>query len=243
MRSSILTLCFAAAVVLGGCSRDNAPAAHTAAKPDTDSAVTAPPAEYDSLSYAEPDKVRIKDLALALDVDFDTKQISGSATYDLDWVDPEATQLVLDTRDLTIEKVVGERSDDKWIDLKYELADADEQLGSKLTIEAPASFENEPGFLFDGIVLPDGEDGVSELAANAHVRDFITDQYRHCKPIMFIGASTALMDQAGISHTLPDGSQDPGIVVTKKSGGGLEAFLKALAAHRHPERETDPPAV
>ena len=141
MRSSILTLCFAAAVVLGGCSRDNAPTADTAAKPDTDSAVTAPPAEYDSLSYAEPDKVRIKDLALALDVDFDTKQISGSATYDLDWVDPEATQLVLDTRDLTIEKVVGERSDGKWIDLKHDLAAADAQLGSKLTIEAPERAE------------------------------------------------------------------------------------------------------
>ncbi|MGY1425886.1 M1 family metallopeptidase [Lysobacter sp. A289] len=136
MRSSILTLCFAAAVVVAGCSRDAAPAADTAAPPDAD-AVTAPGAEYDSLSYAEPDKVRIKDLALALDVDFNDKQISGSATYQLDWVDPDATELVLDTRDLTIEKVVGERSDDKWVDLKYELADADKRLGSKLTIQAP----------------------------------------------------------------------------------------------------------
>lgn len=136
MRSSILTLCFAAAVVLGGCSRDNAPAADAAAKPDTDAAAAAP-AEYDSLSYAQPDKVRIKDLALALDVDFNDREISGSATYDLDWVDPDATELVLDTRDLTIEKVVGERSDDKWTDLRYELADADTRLGSKLTIQVP----------------------------------------------------------------------------------------------------------
>ncbi|MGY0557815.1 M1 family metallopeptidase [Lysobacter sp. A421] len=136
MRSSILTLCFAAAVVMAGCSRDAAPGADTAAQPDAD-AVTAPGAEYDSLSYAEPDKVRIKDLALALDVDFNDKQISGSATYQLDWVDPDATELVLDTRDLTIEKVVGERSDDKWVDLKFELADADKRLGSKLTIQAP----------------------------------------------------------------------------------------------------------
>lgn len=113
MRSSILTLCFAAAVVLAGCSRDAAPGADTAAKPDTD-AVAAPGAEYDSLSYAQPDKVRIKDLALALDIDFDDKQIGGSATYQLDWVDPDATELVLDTRDLTIEKVVAERSDGKW---------------------------------------------------------------------------------------------------------------------------------
>src|SRR5690606_22762154 len=113
MRSSILTFCVAAAVVMGGCSRDGAPTGDTAATPDAEA--TAPPAEYDSLSYAQPDQVRIKDLALALAVDFDAKQISGSATYQLDWTNPEANQLVLDTRDLTIEKVVGERGDDKWI--------------------------------------------------------------------------------------------------------------------------------
>ncbi|MGQ4582419.1 leukotriene A4 hydrolase C-terminal domain-containing protein [Lysobacter sp. F60174L2] len=135
MRSPILTFCVAAAVVAGGCSRDGAPTGDTTATPDTGAAASA--AEYDSLSYAQPDQVRIKDLALELAVDFDSKQISGSATYQLDWTNPEATQLVLDTRDLAIEKVVGERSDDKWVDLKFDLADADERLGSKLTIEAP----------------------------------------------------------------------------------------------------------
>src|SRR5690606_24867966 len=112
-----------------------APTGDTAATPDAEAA--APAAEYDSLSYAQPDQVRIKDLALELAVDFDAKQISGSATYQLDWTNQEATQLILDTRDLTIEKVVGERGDDKWIDLKYDLTDADDILGSKLTIEAP----------------------------------------------------------------------------------------------------------
>ena len=135
MRSSILTFCVAAAVVAGGCSRDAAPAGDTAATADTEAA--APAAEYDSLSYAQPDQVRIKDLALELAVDFDNKQLAGSATYQLDWVDPDATELVLDTRDLTIEKVVGERSDDKWVDLKYTLGEADDILGSKLTIQAP----------------------------------------------------------------------------------------------------------
>src|SRR5690606_36499050 len=123
MRSPILTFCVAAAVVAGGCSRDGAPTGDTTATPDTGAA--APAAEYDSLSYAQPDQVRIKDLALELAVDFDSKQISGSATYQLDWTNPEATQLVLDTRDLAIEKVLGERSDDKSDDLKSDLADAD----------------------------------------------------------------------------------------------------------------------
>jgi len=133
MRSILLTLLVAVAFV-AGCSRDAAPGADVAAGSD---AAAAPVAEYDSLSYAQPEKVRIKDLALALAVDFDNRQLAGSATYQLDWVDPAARELVLDTRDLTIEKVVGERTDGRWEDLEHALADAHELLGSKLTIQAP----------------------------------------------------------------------------------------------------------
>ncbi|RDZ27355.1 M1 family metallopeptidase [Lysobacter silvisoli] len=137
MRYSILTVCLAAALA-AACSRDAAPPAQGTATPaaNTETAVT-PAAVVDAHSYAEPGKVRIDDLALQLAVDFEHKQLGGSATYTLNWVDKSATQLVLDTRDLTIDKVVGERSDGKWNDLKFALAPADKLLGSKLTIEAP----------------------------------------------------------------------------------------------------------
>jgi len=133
MRLPILMLCLAAASTLG-CSRQApAPAAATLGSEPAAQATTM----RDEYSYAEPDKVRIKDIALMLDVDFDNRQLAGSATYTLDWVDPAATQLVLDTRALTIDKVVGERDDGKWVDLAHTLADADDTLGSKLTIDAP----------------------------------------------------------------------------------------------------------
>ena len=61
----------------------------------------------DEHSYSEPDKVRTTDLALDLAIDFAKKQLAGTATYTLDWLDQTATQLVLDTRDLTIAKVEG----------------------------------------------------------------------------------------------------------------------------------------
>ena len=44
----------------------------------------------DEHSYAQPDKVRIGDLALDLAVDFADRQLEGHATYTLAWVDPEA---------------------------------------------------------------------------------------------------------------------------------------------------------
>ena len=58
-------------------------------------------------------------------------------TYTLDWLDPKWGKLVLDTRDLTIEKVVGEGADGRWTDLTHVLAPADKILGSALTIAAP----------------------------------------------------------------------------------------------------------
>jgi len=142
MRTSILTVCLVAALTAAaGCSRESAPAADSskpAATPEakvSDTAVAA--ADRDEHSYAQPDLVRIDDLALELKVDFAAKTLSGSATYTLDWTDPKANQLVLDTRDLKIEQVFGESADGKWSELKYALADADKTLGSKLTIDAP----------------------------------------------------------------------------------------------------------
>ncbi|MFD0738826.1 M1 family metallopeptidase [Lysobacter koreensis] len=140
MRLSILSLSLAA-LFAAGCSRDAAPPADPAVKPaatqDTASTAVNASAERDEHSYAQPEQVKTTDLALALAIDFANKQLGGSATYTLEWLDPKATQLVLDTRELTIEKVVGERSDGKWEDLKYALAPADKTLGSKLTIETP----------------------------------------------------------------------------------------------------------
>ena len=109
-------------------------------------------------------------------------------------------------------------------------------------IDADASLENEPGFLFDALVLPDGEMGVKELAKDGHTLEFIKDQYRHCKPIMVMTASTVLMHMAQIPPLLPSGNEDPGIVVGIDDSA-IAQFVSAIARHRHPERETDPPAV
>jgi aminopeptidase N len=128
-----------AALLAAACGRDPAPAGQAAdatTPPAADTQEAAVP-DRDQHSYAEPDKVRIEDIALDLAIDFDQKQLSGTATYTLDWRDPQATQLVLDTRELTIESVEAEGADGQWAPLEYALADADPLLGSKLTIQVP----------------------------------------------------------------------------------------------------------
>ena len=65
------------------------------------------------------------------------------------------------------------------------------------TLDADASLENEPGFLFDALVLPDGAEAVAALAQDGHTMEFIKDQFRHCKTILRLGASRVVAGQGG----------------------------------------------
>ncbi|MFN3437162.1 MAG: catalase [Acidovorax sp.] len=116
------------------------------------------------------------------------------------------------------------------------------KTSDQVAINADASLENEPGFLFDALALPDGEQGVNMLAVDGHTMEFIKDHHRHCKTILVMPASSALMLKAQIPSTLPSGEPDPGIVFGA-SEADFQCFLEGIARHRHPERETDPPMV
>jgi catalase len=89
------------------------------------------------------------------------------------------------------------------------------------------------------MIVPDGAPAAEALARNAHAIDFVREQYRHCKPILVLGAGAGLLTRAMIPSTLPDGSNDPALLVD----GALDAFKSALAGHRAYARETDPPMV
>jgi catalase len=108
------------------------------------------------------------------------------------------------------------------------------------TIDADASFENEPGFLFDAIVLPDGEKGVEALVMDANLMDSVRNVYRHCKPLLVLGMGTRVLDEAGIEQGV-----DPSLVVAdaSKPGDAIAQFVKAIGGPRHFERETDPPLI
>ncbi|HVJ38633.1 MAG TPA: aminopeptidase, partial [Stenotrophomonas sp.] len=136
MRFSLLTLSLAAALA-AGCSQESAPAPKAPVDKTAAAAVKPVARSHDESSYAEPDKVVIKDLALDLKVDFDNKQIGGNAVYTLEWKDKAAKQLVLDTRELTVEQVQAVGADGALSPLQFALAPADKTFGSKLTIETP----------------------------------------------------------------------------------------------------------
>ncbi len=108
-----------------------------------------------------------------------------------------------------------------------------------VALEADVSMENEPGFLFDAMVLPDGEAGVAALAADGRTLEHVKDQYRHAKTLLALGASVSLLRQAGIAG---DGD-DPGVIAATAGADTWKRFIAAVALHRHWSRESDPPRV
>jgi catalase len=114
-------------------------------------------------------------------------------------------------------------------------------------LDADASMENEPGFLFDALVLPDGDEAIAALAQDGHTMEFIKDQFRHCKPIMALGASQLLLMRAGLPVTLDKAQAmaETGLIVTEAANveAASRAFIQAMAKHRHFGRETDPPIL
>ena len=90
----------------------------------------------DKFTQSNYTDVRVTHLALDLDVDFDAKVLRGTATLDFERIDPDATELVLDTKGLTISNVMVHDSAETYIVAVslFELGAADPVLGAQLSI-------------------------------------------------------------------------------------------------------------
>jgi len=111
-------------------------------------------------------------------------------------------------------------------------------------LQADASLEVAPSVVFDAVAIADGDGAATLLAANGRALEFIKDQYRHCKALLVPDTAQRILDKAGIPTGLPTGDPDPGIIAGRGGDArGLDAFVAAVAEHRHYMRESDPPLV
>jgi aminopeptidase N len=94
--------------------------------------VTTPAHERDTHSYARPSEARVTHVALDLTADFKTHRLSGTAALTIH-ANPTAREIVLDTRDVTIESV----TDGEGRSLSHDLAPADPILGRALRVTLP----------------------------------------------------------------------------------------------------------
>jgi catalase len=115
------------------------------------------------------------------------------------------------------------------------------------------SFLTAGSVLFDALYLPGGEESVRILEGDAKALLFIKETYLHCKPIAATDAGGELLtaaqlgaDKTAKSHAkgvMPDDTKlldgDEGVITGRGAQIGQVAgkFIKALARHRHWERE------
>jgi leukotriene A-4 hydrolase/aminopeptidase len=136
----LLAALTAGAILLSACAttpqtQNNAShASPSAPTPQTSSKVE------DFHSYSNPQEVRVSHIDLDWNVLFDKKILQGTATLH---IKPEAgakaSQLVLDTRDLNIEKVEAADESGNFAATTFNVGAADKILGAPLNIQLPAN--------------------------------------------------------------------------------------------------------
>lgn len=96
----------------------------------TDEAKIASGVDYHS--FANPDEIRVTHLSLNLAANFETKQLVGDVTLDVERIQPDSNTLVLDTRALTIQNVTVNGQP-----VEFSMGEKDEDLGTPLSITLP----------------------------------------------------------------------------------------------------------
>ena len=115
-------------------------------------------------SFANVEQFRITHLEIDLRVDFFNKVLFGAATLEIKRLDPRATELVLDTRDLDIRDVeenaydllgATSKSQTTWVNRPFHLDKADPILGSPLVIDLPPSKKTKQVIRIEYVTSPD----------------------------------------------------------------------------------------
>ncbi len=117
---------------------------------------------------------------------------------------------------------------------------ATDAAGQALPVDA--TYENTASALFDAVVMPGDDASTSALCVLDDVRDFLRDQYRHGKAIGILNARLSDLEEFGIPFANADDETGLDGVVAF-SPARLDAFIEAVAAHRHPLRESGPPTA
>jgi aminopeptidase N len=114
-------------------------------------------------SFANVDQFRVTHVELDLRVDLESKVISGTVALEVKRLDPRATQLVLDTKDLMISDVRQKSTDvlgataknqTIWVSRPFHSEKPDPVLGSALVIDLPPTRKTVEFIRIDYETLP-----------------------------------------------------------------------------------------
>jgi len=97
---------------------------------------------HDYFSFANTDQFVTEHLGLNLTVDFDAEQLHGSAVLHLNRLATAAAEIILDTRDLTIESTSFVLDSGEELAAEHYFGETDAVLGTPLIISVPPGLES-----------------------------------------------------------------------------------------------------
>jgi catalase len=106
--------------------------------------------------------------------------------------------------------------------------------GTELKVDF--SFLTAASVLFDAVYIPGGEASVTALTGEPDALEFVQEAFKHCKTIAASEAGTDFLKAALAEKAAPD---DPGLIAdrTLSIDKTADQFIKAIAKHKHWERE------
>ncbi|WP_030160481.1 catalase [Glycomyces sp. NRRL B-16210] len=114
-------------------------------------------------------------------------------------------------------------------------------------VETDRALPTTTSVLYDAVAVPCGPDSVAALSRDGRAVHFVTEAFKHAKPVAAFGAGLGLLPAAHVDAAFADGVEpveDGGVVTTAAHGGDVpdaffDAFAEAIAGHRIWSRKTD----
>jgi catalase len=114
------------------------------------------------------------------------------------------------------------------------------------TVEVDKTFTTAASVIFDAVVVPGGRESVMALKRQGDARHFVQEAFKHCKPIAAVGEGVELLqasDIRGVRFSVDATIAADQGVVTCGAAANRNAFaeemIRAIAKHRHWEREKE----
>jgi catalase len=91
--------------------------------------------------------------------------------------------------------------------------------------------------LFDAVYVPGGAASIASLSAERDTIEFVTEAYRHCKPIAATGEGVELLRASpGVLGSDGDGAGAGILTANESSPALIQRFIAAIAAYRFWDR-------
>ncbi|MCH9005298.1 MAG: M1 family metallopeptidase [Proteobacteria bacterium] len=98
---------------------------------------------HDYFSFANTGQFITRHIALDLEVDFRAEKLRGNVVLHMKMLDESAGEIILDTRDLTVERIIFIAPDGSPEPATFEIGEVDSIKGAPLVIALPASVDTQ----------------------------------------------------------------------------------------------------